>query len=214
MLNGAGAPAANHTLLQPQAAFLRAAYPDLDPAAAETLFNRYAHVMPALVWAPGLVQADVVAVPPDPFAIALPVESELADQPPPGAGAVEQATATRLGPRLWGVMIGGWADWRGVSPAQEIAVALDGEAGRIITATAFRLPRPDVVAARGDPALYAAGFGLRLTVETPGDAPPPAEAFRIVADDGHRIHGLGAVPPVALEPPVAVAWPVPPAVAR
>jgi len=211
-LNGAGVPAVDHTLLQPQAAFFRAAYPDLDPATSRTLFNRYAHVMPALVWAPGLAQEDVVAIPPDPFAISLPVDavSGAGGGPGNGAGAVEQATAVSLGSGRWGVIMGGWADWAGVSPDQRLRVALDAKAGRIVTATAFRLPRPNLVQQRGAPSLFAAGFGLRLVVEGSPDGPPAADQFHLQAVDrrgARTLAGAGAIG--AARSPV-VFWPAPP----
>jgi hypothetical protein len=209
-LNGLRIPSVNHTLLRPEPAFFRAAYPHLSTAESDRLFNRYEHVMPALIWAPALVQDDVVAIPPDPFAIPLPVDIA-ADAPVPpvsGEGAVEQAEATALGGGRWGIMVGGWTRWSGVSPDQRLSVALEPAEGRIVSATAFRLPRPDLTA-RGDPGRFAAGFGLRLVIETSDAATPVGGRLRLAAQDltGTWALAAPAIAPAALP---KLVWPTPP----
>lgn len=209
-LNGLKIPSINHTLLRPEPAFFRAAYPDLPAAEADRLFNRYEHVMPALVWAPALVQDDVVAIPPDPFAIPLPVDVATAPPalPAPGEGVIEQAEATALGGGRWGIMVGGWTRWSGVSPDQRLSVALEPGEGRILSATAFRLPRPDLTA-RGDAARFAAGFGLRLVIETPDASTPVGWRIRLAAQDASGVWALAA-PAIAPAAPPRLVWPTPP----
>jgi len=209
-INGAGAPAINHTLLQPQLGVFRAAYPDLDRKTLNGVFNRYAHIMPAIAWSPSLALADVAAAPPDPFAIPLPadVEARVTGAQGPERGGVEQVAVVQLGPRRWGVTAGGWSDWSGVRPDQRLRVSLDESVGRILKATAFRLPRPDIVAKLGDPALFAAGFGLRLEVETPAISTTfPAQRIQVAAVGGRG--GALALPMAAARPEAAVAvtWP-------
>lgn len=210
ILNGVGVPAVNHTLLQPQPAAFRALYGDMDPAARQVVFNRYAHLMPAMVWAPALVQEDVIAIPPDPFAIPLPVAAQA---PGPGparvTGAIEAATATPLGSGRWGVLVDGWADWRGVSPDQRLGVSLSPAAGRIVSASAFRLPRPDLAQGCGEPALFAAGFGLRLVIEGGAGAPEASQLILSAIDEG-GVRSLGAPRRIAAAPPPHVIWPTPP----
>jgi hypothetical protein len=180
VLNGAGVPAFNHTLMQPQLSVMRAAFPDLAPADFDELFNRYEHVQGEVRWAPGLLQADLVAAPPDPFAIPLPVEVGLLSGAPTGEGAVDRQQTVRLGDGRWGVLASGWAAWAGVTPDQRLRVALaDPAAGRIVAASAFRLPRPDVVMAKGDKSRFAAGFGVRVIVEA---ADLPDRRLRIFAE--------------------------------
>jgi len=166
VLNGAGVPAINHVLLQPQLAFFRKAYPGMDRAQFDQVFNRYAHIMPSMVWEPKVVQQDLISLPADPFAIPLTVQ--IADLPRPVdlAGAVETLDTIQLGDGTLGVAIAGWGRWSGVVPEQGLQVRLtDPGLGRIRRATAFRLARPDLVASAGDPAAFAAGFGLRLVIE-------------------------------------------------
>jgi hypothetical protein len=208
-INGAGVPAINHTLLQPQTAVFRAAYPELDAATLDAIFNRYAHIVPTTVWTPGLPLADVIAAPPDPFAIPAPVRVANAAAPAPAAehGSVERLTAVRLGPRRWGVLATGWTDWRGVGADQGLRVWLDETGGRIVRATAYRLPRPDVVAALADRSAFAAGFGLRLEVEVAGAVDAfPARRLEIVAVDAE--HGARALSIQAVGPAAGgVIWP-------
>lgn len=184
---GAGVPAINHVLLQPQLAFFRQAYPDMPAPAFNATFNRYAHIKPAVRWAPALIQPDLIEVPPDPFAI--PLEVQIAAPAAAGtAGAVDRVEVVRLGPTRWGVSVEGWGNWSGVTPGQRLGVTATGPA-RIVRASGYRLPRPDVVAARKDPAMFASGFGLRLEVE----AAAAPRAFRIVTVDPRR--GPGSVLP-------------------
>ena len=207
ILNGLGIASVNHTLLRPELAFFHDAYPAMDAAAFNTLFNRYEHVMPDLVWAPTLVQGDVVAIPPDPFAIPLPVDYAAAlAPPPPGEGKIDQAEATDLGAGRWGVIVGGWAGWLGVSPDQRLLVVLAPGAGRIVRATAFRLPRPDIPHSTER---YAAGFGLRLEIETPDGAGPAAGALRVFARDAQGTWSLPQ-PVIKLAKSPRVVWPLPP----
>ena len=163
-INGAGVPAINHILLRPELSLFRRAYPTLASSEINLLFNRYAHLIPNVMWTPALLNDDVVAIPPDPFAIPLTVEVGL--EPPAATGRVEQIDALRLSARRWGVTVEGWAPWRGVGSGQALAVSAPPSLGRIVTATAYRLPRPDIVAQRRDPAAFAAGFGLRAEIET------------------------------------------------
>ncbi|HEY3694271.1 DUF7657 domain-containing protein [Phenylobacterium sp.] len=184
-INGAGVPAINHTLLQPQLEVFRRVFPDLDAAAFNVTFNRYEHLKPTVQWSPTLIQEDLAAIPPDSFAT--PLALELAAQPSAAAGAggaVEEIAATRLGPARWGVTASGWSPWRGVAAGQRLRVALDPHCGRIVQGRAFRLPRPDIIAATNDPANFAAGFGARLVVETARDLPSfPTGALRIESID-------------------------------
>lgn len=182
VLNGAGVPAINHTLLQPQPALFRAAYPDLAPQAFDDLFNRYEHLLPDLTWAPSVIQADLVSFPIDPFAIPLPVD--LAEPATGVAGEkVEKAEFVRLGPRRWGAVVAGSARWSGVDSRQRLRVSIRPEVGRVVSARGFRLPRPDLVMAQNDPTRFAAGFGLRLEIETAEELREgPVEALTIVAD--------------------------------
>ena len=178
-LNGVGVPAINHTLLQPQKAVFRRAYPDIPAEAFDTLFNRYAHVTFEPIWAPRLGAADLLVLPPDPFAIAVPVELV-------GAGALAgPAAATsdvvRLGPRRWGVVVAGTADWRGVHEGQRLRVALTPNSrASVLSASGYRLPRPDVVVAHGDPQLFAAGYGVRLVIETAAELEEPPSDLVLV----------------------------------
>jgi len=193
-VNGAGVPAINHTLLQPQLAVFRQAYPELEPAVFNETFNRYAFAVPSIQWAPSVPQPDVVLIPPDPFAIPLPAEVA----PPPDGllaqGAVDAFDAVRLGPRRWGVAAGGWADWSGVAPGQALRVSLaDPALGRIVKVSAYRLPRPGAVVERNDPSAFAAGFGVRLEIETTAElASFPKTALRLVSVDPAR--GVHLVP--------------------
>jgi hypothetical protein len=187
VINGAGVPAINHTLLQPQLRLLQAAYPDLEPMASNALFNRYMHVLPQVQWAPKLVQADLVTLPPDPFAIPLPVELAAAAGNPAAAGLVETVEFVRLGEHRWGATLAGWAPWSGVDATQRLKVAMAPQVGRIVSASAFRLPRPDIVMAQNDPSRFAAGLGLRLEIETLGALEKgPAEALSVIATDGRQ----------------------------
>jgi hypothetical protein len=209
-LNGVGVPAVNHTLLQPQIAYFAKAFPALGAQESAKTFNRYAHVMPALVWAPTLAQEDVIAVPPDPFAIPLPVAIGPDGRPPDRvAGAVEKAVVRPLGPGRWGLLMSGWTDWRGVSADQTLRLSLAPGAGRVVYASAYRLPRIDQVEAKRDPALFAAGFGLRAVIET-GGAPPTAEQLSLVASDRSGARRVSPPPAIAPEPPAQVVWPTAP----
>lgn len=185
VVNGAGVPAINHVLLRPQLAFFRGAYPGLDEATFNHVFNRYAHIMPSMRWSPAVVQADLIALPADPFAIPLTVTAGPTGSPIAALGALERVEAVPLGVHRWGVTAEGWARWSGVEPGQALRVELaDPSLGRIVQATAFRLARPDVVAARGEREAFAAGFGLRLEVETEQAAPVFSPAgLKLVAID-------------------------------
>lgn len=166
-INGAGVPAINHTLMRPQLAVFRPAYPDLAPAVFNETFNRYAHAVPSVRWAPSTPQADVMLIAPDPFAIPLPVEVGAAPAAAAPEGVVDEFEAVRLGPRRWGIAAGGWANWSAVRAGQQLRVTLaDPALGRIVRASAYRLSRPGMVVARNDPTAFAAGFGARLEIET------------------------------------------------
>lgn len=190
---GAGVPALNHVLLQPQLAVFRQAYPGLDPASFDQVFNRYAHIKPEVRWAPAVLNADLIAAPPDPFAIPTRVTIVPVPRGAPGAGAIERVEAVDLGAGRIGVVVEGWAPWSGVDAGQGLEVALaDPQAGRIVRATAFRLARPDIVAARNSPAAYAAGFGLRLEIERPSGLPFSASDLRVAAiEPGARAALIG-----------------------
>jgi hypothetical protein len=148
VLNGAGAPALNHTLL-----------------------------------------------PPDRFAISLPVRISDAAAAASGksAGALDSVEAKRTD-RGWAVLVVGWAPFAGVKDGQALEVALaPGRPGRIVRASAYRLPRPEVAIALQDPAVFAAGFVMRVQVEAPPDAPPiRADALRIRAR--HPAGGVTRIP--------------------
>jgi hypothetical protein len=179
VLNGAGVGAINHTLLRPQPEVFGLAYPDLDAKTFNRVFNRYAHVAPRVQWAPSVVQADLVALPPDPFSISLPIEVAAPATGLAKAGALETVETVRLGQGRWGVTASGWAPWSGVAAGQGLRVALvDPDLVQIVGASAYRLPRPDIVLARNDPQAFAAGFGLRLEIES--KSPPDGRAALVV----------------------------------
>ena len=119
---------------------------------------------------------------------------------------IDQAEATDLGAGRWGVIVGGWAGWLGVSPDQRLLVVLAPGAGRIVRATAFRLPRPDIPRSTER---YAAGFGLRLEIETPDGAGPAAGALRVFARDAQGTWSLPQ-PVIKLAKSPRVVWPLPP----
>lgn len=68
ILNGLGFRSVRHVVMRPQLAFFRARFPEMDAAAFDHVFNRYAHVhvVPGLSQ-PRTPQADVIQVPPEPF---------------------------------------------------------------------------------------------------------------------------------------------------
>jgi len=165
-INGAGVPAINHILLRPDLSVFRAAYPRQPSSAVNLLFNRYEHLIPDVRWSAVLLNDDVVAIPPDPFAIPLSVTTLPSAARPLAGGAVERIDAVPLGGRRWGVTAEGWASWQGVGSRQALAVSAAPSLGRIVSASAYRLPRPDIVAQRRDPTAFAAGYGLRVEVET------------------------------------------------
>ena len=162
ILNGAGLPAINHVLLQPQLDFFRAAYPDMAPDAFDQTFNRYAHVMLEPQAEPSVRQLDLVAIPPDPFGIPLPIRT--LDAPPAGV-AGGKVTALRTGERTWRVTLSGEGPWRGVRPDHALGLAMAPGVGRIVSASAYRLARPDLVESRKDRLAFAAGYGARIDVE-------------------------------------------------
>ncbi|OXE35469.1 MAG: hypothetical protein CGW95_13685 [Phenylobacterium zucineum] len=167
-VNGAGVPAINHVLLQPQLAFFRKAYPQMDQSSFDQVFNRYAHIVPSMSWTPTVPQPDVISLPADPFAIPLRVDVDAGSKAPNAGGAVERVETQTLENGRLGVSIEGWGRWSGVSPGQALEVHLTSQArGHIERATAFRLARPDLVAVSGDHTAYASGFGLRLEIQTP-----------------------------------------------
>jgi hypothetical protein len=92
------------------------------------------------------------------------------------------------------VLVVGWAPFAGVKDGQALEVALaPGRPGRIVRASAYRLPRPEVAIALQDPAVFAAGFVMRVQVEAPPDAPPiRADALRIRAR--HPAGGVTRIP--------------------
>lgn len=184
ILNGAGVPAVNHTLLRPQLGFFREAFPRLEPKTFNQVFNRYGHIVPANAAEPATPQADVVIVPAERFAAPLRVRPGAAAGGPPQAGSIDAFTALPAGPGRWEVRVTGWRRWSGMTSSQSLEAALAG--GRILAMTAWRLPRPDVAANLGDPTLFAAGFGLRLQVE--------ADRAPIQAD--LRLRTLDAAAPV------------------
>ncbi len=167
IINGAGIPALNHTLLRPQLAFFRRAYPDMPAEAFEGVFNRYANLRPTVQAGPTAPQLDVIALPPDPFAIPLAVAiGGTAASGPTLQGAVDEIETERLGPRRWAVNLTGWAAWKGVAEGQRLRIDMTPEVGRIVAARGSRLARPEVVFSLNDPAAFAAGFGVRLEIET------------------------------------------------
>jgi hypothetical protein len=187
-INGAGVPAINHVLLRPELELFRRAYPDLEPGAFNEVFNRYEHLTPRVQWAPSVLRDDGVAVPPDPFAIPLTVEIAENSEPAASAGTVEAIKAVKLGDRRWGVTATGWAPWRGVADSQRLRVAVAPALGRIISASAFRLPRPDLVQLRNDPTAFAPGFGVRLQIETAAALQRfPTEGVSIIPIDLSRV---------------------------
>lgn len=67
LLNGAGIPAINHTLMVPQLDFFRRVFPDLRADQFNYAFNRYAHIVPQEGSEPHSPFPDVVVVPIEPF---------------------------------------------------------------------------------------------------------------------------------------------------
>jgi hypothetical protein len=183
-INGAGVSAINHILLRPDLPKFRRAYPTLTPSEINLLFNRYQHLIPDVRWSPVLLNDDVVAIPPDPFAIPLTVTATPSAARPTTGGTLERVDSVPLGGRRWGVTAEGWASWKGVAPGQALAVSAPLSLGRIVSASAYRLPRPDIVAQRRDPAAFAAGYGLRMEFEAARPmARFPASQLRIVPVD-------------------------------
>lgn len=166
-INGAGVPAIDHILLRPDLAAFRRAYPTVGPAAINLLFNRYEHLMPDIRWTPMLLNDDVVAIPPDPFAIPLPVETNPPRSGELAGGHVDRIEVVPLGDHRWGVTAAGWAPWKGIAAGQALVVSAPASLGRIVSVAAYRLPRPDIVMQQRDPAVYAAGYGVRAMVEAP-----------------------------------------------
>ena len=85
-------------------------------------------------------------------------------------------------------------------------MTLAPRAGKIISATGYRLPRTDINRPEDR---FAAGFGLRIVVETTDGAAPGAGVLGLAAQDSR---GTWALPTPLLTPakPVHVIWPVPP----
>ena len=201
VINGAGVPAINHTLLRPQLTTFRGFYPQLGAPAFNDAFNRYEHLQPGMETTPTVVQPDLVALPLDPFAIPLPVAlgaARPAGAAPAGpnapAGHVDQVQATRIDRLHWQVTVMGWSPWSGVTAGQSLQAAISPAVGKLVGGHAFRLPRPDVMTMLHDPKGFADGFGARLEVETAQPiAQWPADAL-----------SFGAADPVTGEHPIPV----------
>lgn len=194
-LNAAGIPAINHVLLRPAPEMFSAAYPTITTETRNRLFNRYEHVIPTVAWEPRSPQADVVEVPPDPFAIPLPVDTSPRRAPTPPGGAILELGVRQLGPGRWGVLASGWAEWEGVTPSQRLRVTLrPGFQGRIVSAVAYRLPLPGLAAAQGNARNFAAGFGARIVMESPVSSPDDLKSALVFGSfDGVR--GERTLPP-------------------
>ncbi len=96
----------------------------------------------------------------------------------------EKVESVRLGPRHWGVALAGSTRWSGVEASQRLKVSMAPGVGHVVSARAYRLPRPDIVMAQNDPTRFAAGFGLRLEIETVDELPEaPVGALTVVAVD-------------------------------
>ncbi len=67
LLNGAGIPAINHTLMAPELDFFRRVFPDLPADQFNQTFNRYAHIVPQEGAEPYSPYPDVAVVPIEPF---------------------------------------------------------------------------------------------------------------------------------------------------
>jgi hypothetical protein len=165
LLNAQGLPAVTHVLVVPQLAYFRAAYPAMDESAFNQVFNRFAHVQLRAIWQPKLRADDAISIPPDPFAIPLSVKVTPKAAPSPLAVTTERLDLVRLANGHLGAVAEGWVPWEGVSPGQTLAVSLDPRVGRIVSASAYRLPKPELIGQGLNPSMFAAGFGLGLEIE-------------------------------------------------
>lgn len=68
LMSGAGVPAINHVIVAPQLKFFRRFFPDMPDDAFNTIFNRYAYIVPLDdIQEPRLQQNDVILVPANVF---------------------------------------------------------------------------------------------------------------------------------------------------
>ncbi|WP_448191509.1 DUF7657 domain-containing protein [Azospirillum sp. sgz301742] len=172
-LNGWGYPSVSHVTIAPRLDFFRERFPEMDDAAFNAVFNRYARVnvlpgnAPPSVPQPDSVDVPVSAflAPPQPIPVET-VTTEDAGRHPYG-GFLDAATGPRAQGRTTLTLLGWGLLERGGRFLVRSSVAP-------VSVTAEAVHRPDVVAALGDPRLIRAGFRLTLAFdrELPAGSPP------------------------------------------
>jgi hypothetical protein len=191
MLNGLGVPAINHILMRPQFDFFRARFPELADDVFTHVFNRYAQIIPSIESNIQILQPDAIQVPIDPFGLRIPVKTEQSDPVPvmksSMVGRIEASSIKRVAPQKWQVVLRGWGVLDGFSTEQRLHIRvnqLDEPEAAVLSAVAFRIPRPDVASYFAREGFSLAGFALRLELEVGSDAQEaPRQTIRMWSDD-------------------------------
>jgi hypothetical protein len=191
MLNGLGVPSINHMLLRPQLDFFRARFPELADNVFSRVFNRYGQIIPSIEPGVSLLAPDAIQIPIDRFGLSILVKTESSNPRPTlgktWVGRIEASSFTPFAPRKWRVILRGWAAFEGFSSDQQLNVQLRqrGDADAVIlSAVAFRVPRPDVASYFARERFNLAGFVLRLEIEVGVDTQKPTrETIQIWSDD-------------------------------
>jgi hypothetical protein len=201
IFNGLGIPTINHALLVPQQEFFRPFFPDLPSDQFGLIFNRYAHIGLMMTDKSDIRRADYVVLPIQRFGLELPVDSGPEVNPSlnrelPNAGHLDGISIKRLKSGNWLAVVRGWAPFERWHSEQRLVVKLASprlladfsmNGATILDVAAVRLPRPDIVAARSDPALNLSGFLLMIELQVNGDLEGlPSDALSISSIDPAR----------------------------
>jgi hypothetical protein len=164
--NGLGFRSVSHVLPAPRLPFWKERFPKLSAADLDSIFNRYAHVVPTDDDSPRLMKEDVVGVPMRSFvrpgSQSAPVR--YISEPPPSSepgGYIDSQRRDGKALVLWG-----WAPWQGPPDTHEIEVLTrTGSATPPFRAMSFR---PDVGTATKHSVQATNGF--LLVIPTTEDA--------------------------------------------
>lgn len=151
-LTGLGIPAVNDTLMSPNLAYFTRQFPDIDPAARNSIFNRYGHVTPRFVPS-AKAFGDQITVPIQHYAKNERLVQASLDAVTSEVGAVSSYAIVQLDDGSYDIEVTGWGPFHGVNASQRLLFS--GDASPI---GVLREPRLDVAAALHDPTLRVAGF--------------------------------------------------------
>jgi hypothetical protein len=152
-LNGLGLGAIDHVMMSPQIVFLSELFPKLSPDQKNYDFNRYAHLIPALVSEPQ-VRGDTLSLPIEQFVDGNALKRASNEQVSGDSGSIESFSLLNLPDGRLLIQVSGWGNFSSVNQAQSLLYSTN----HLQPLGLIRDVRPDVAQTNSDTTMNLAGF--------------------------------------------------------